>query len=366
MRVTLDDVDDLARGAAVLGAGGGGDPYIGALMLRQALARCGEIELVDVDEVPDAALAIPVAMMGAPSVMVEKFPNGKEFEAGLRALERRLGRRAEVLLCAEIGGVNALLPLILAARLGLPVVDGDGMGRAFPALQMVTYHVFGLRAAPMTLADEFSNIVTVEAADDREVERLARHVTVAMGGTALICLYPMSGTDAKRSMVRGTISLALGLGRAIRKARGSISDPHQAILEFLRTTEYYKHCCVLFQGKCSDVLRETRGGWTLGRVRFEGLGSWSGRALEIQFQNEHLVARESGSVRAIVPDLIAVVDSATAEPITTEGLKYGQRVSVLGISCAPILRSPEALAVMGPAAFGLDAPWTAVETLNSE
>lgn len=366
MKITIEDVDDLARGAAVLGAGGGGDPYIGALMLRQALSRCGEIELADIAEVSDSALAIPVAMMGAPSVMVEKIPNSDEFEAGLRALERRLGRSADVLLCAEIGGVNALLPLILAARLGLPVVDGDGMGRAFPALQMVTYHVFGVRAAPMTLADEYSNIVTVEAADDREVERLARHVTVAMGGSALICLYSMSGADAKRSMVRGTISLALGLGRAIRSARSASSDPNRAVLEFLRGTQYYKHCRVLFQGKCSDVMRETRGGWTLGRVTVDGLGGWSGRVLEIQFQNEHLVARENGAVRCVVPDLIAVVDSATAEPITTEGLKYGQRVSVLGISCAPILRTPDALAVIGPAAFGLEVPWTPVETLNPE
>jgi DUF917 family protein len=366
MKITIEDVDDLARGAALLGAGGGGDPYIGGLMLRQALAKCGEIVLTDVADVADSALAIPVAMMGAPSVMVEKIPNGDEFEAGLRALERRLGRRADVLLCAEIGGVNALLPLILAARLGLPVVDGDGMGRAFPALQMVTYHVFGVRAAPMTLADEYSNIVTVEAADDREVERLARQVTVAMGGSALICLYSMSGADAKRCMVRGTISLALGLGRAIRTARAASSDLNRAVLEFLRGTQYYKHCRVLFQGKCSDVMRETRGGWTLGRLTVEGLGGWSGRALEIQFQNEHLVAREGGAVRAVVPDLIAVVDNATAEPITTEGLKYGQRVSVLGISCAPILRTPEALSVIGPAAFGLEVPWTPVEALNPE
>ena len=40
----------------------------------------------------------------------------------------------------EAGGVNSLLPLALAARLGLPVIDADGMGRAFPELQMVTFH----------------------------------------------------------------------------------------------------------------------------------------------------------------------------------------------------------------------------------
>ena len=31
------DIDDIARGAAVLGAGGGGDPYLGSLIAKHAL-----------------------------------------------------------------------------------------------------------------------------------------------------------------------------------------------------------------------------------------------------------------------------------------------------------------------------------------
>ena len=95
----------------------------------------------------------------------------------------------------------------------------------------------------------------------------------------------------------------------------------------------------------------------------EGIGRDAGRRIDIQFQNEHLLAREGDRVLAIVPDLIAILDAATAEPITTEGLKYGQRVTVLGISAAPIMRSPEALAVFGPQAFGLDAPFTPIEQI---
>ena len=41
----------------------------------------------------------------------------------------------------EEGGVNATLPLVVSALSGLPVIDADGMGRAFPELQMVTYNV---------------------------------------------------------------------------------------------------------------------------------------------------------------------------------------------------------------------------------
>ena len=85
--------------------------------------------------------------------------------------------------------------------------------------------------------------------------------------------------------------------------------------------------------------------------------------LELTFQNEHLVARIDGEVAVIVPDLICVLDADTAEPITTERIRYGQRVKVMGVSTPPIMRSPEALAVFGPAGFGLSEPFQALETI---
>lgn len=364
MKIGLEHVEDLARGAAILGTGGGGDPYLGALMLRQAIRDHGPIDLIDVEEVGDEDFVVPFAMMGAPTVLVEKIPNGGEMVAALRTMERYKGQPARAILCAEIGGINALLPLVLAARCGLPVVDGDGMGRAFPQLQMVTYHIFGVPLSPMVMTDEYSNTVVFECGQAADAERLSRNLVVAMGGGSNICLYPMQGRDAKLSMVRTTLSLALGLGRAVREARQSSSDPFAELLGFLRTTPYYQHCRVLFEGKIVDLLRETKAGWALGRVVIEGIGACAGRRLEVQFQNEHLVAREGALVRAIVPDLIAVLDAASAEPITTEGLKYGQRVKVLGVSAAPIMRSVAALAVFGPQAFGLTDPFTPIEVLN--
>jgi DUF917 family protein len=363
MKITLEHVQDLARGAAILGTGGGGDPYLGGLMLRQALQDHGPVDLVDVETLGDDDFVAPFGMMGAPTVIVEKIPNGAEMVAALRTLERFRGQQARALLCAEVGGVNALLPLVLAARCGLPVVDGDGMGRAFPPLQMTTYHIHGVPAGPMVMADEYANTVLIDSAQSSEIERLGRSMVVAMGGSTSICLYPMQGRDAKRSLVRGTISLALGLGRTIREARSGSADPFAAMLGYLRGTDYYQHCRVLFTGKTVDLLRETLGGFSLGKLVVEGTGGFAGRSLSLQFQNEHLVAREGERVLCIVPDLIAVLDAATAEPITTEGLKYGQRVTVVGISAAPIMRSPEALAVFGPQAFGLTDPFTPLERL---
>ena len=46
-QISADALDDIARGAAVLGTGGGGDPYIGKLMAQGTLRRCGDVNLLD-------------------------------------------------------------------------------------------------------------------------------------------------------------------------------------------------------------------------------------------------------------------------------------------------------------------------------
>ena len=96
--IGLEELKDLAIGATLLGTGGGGDPYIGRLMAEAAISRYGPIHLIDVDELPDEGLVVPAAMMGAPTVMVEKIPNGKEVETAVSQLERILGKQAVAIM----------------------------------------------------------------------------------------------------------------------------------------------------------------------------------------------------------------------------------------------------------------------------
>src|SRR5690606_626972 len=153
----------------------------------------------------------------------------------------------------------------------------------------------------------------------------------------------------------------LEIGRAIARGRHS-GDPVDGLVKFLRGTEYYNQCKVLFEGKVSDRRRETRRGFAIGYCHLVAMDG-SGREMEVTFRNEHLMAKEDGKLRAIVPDLICMVDNETAEPVPVEALKYGQRLTVLGVSAPPILRSPQALAVVGPAAFGLEDTFVPVEDL---
>ncbi len=348
------NIEDLATGAAVLGTGGGGDPYIGKLMAIQAIREYGPVQLISLAELDDDALVVPSAMMGAPTVMVEKVPSGQEIIHAFESLQSFLGRRIDATVSIEAGGVNSTTPFGVAAQMGIPLVDADGMGRAFPEIQMVTCTLGGVSATPMAIADEKGNSALLNTVNNHWTETFARTVTVDMGASAMIALYAMSGKQLKEAMVPGTITLAETIGRAIREARANHEDPIQAVLALTNGYE-------IFKGKITDVARRTVAGFAQGDATFEGLDEFAGSNLTLQFQNEHLVAIQDGEIVVSVPDLITVLDYETGEPITTEGLRYGFRTVILGMPCTPKWRTPEGLRLVGPRYFGYDVEYVPVE-----
>jgi DUF917 family protein len=355
---TLDQaaLEPLALGAAILGAGGGGDPYIGTLIARRALATHGPIRVVDAAEIPDDAVCVMSAVMGAPTVLVEKLPGSHEQLAALHALEVRLGTPVTHLICAEIGGLNSTLPIAAAAATGLPLVDCDAMGRAFPEIQMSTPTLIGVGASPMALADDKGNVVVVDAVDNRWTERLARSVTIDMGAAAFIALYAQRGSQVKVGMIPGTLALAESIGAAVLDARRNKTDPVLAATRGL-------HGFVLFEGKVVDAERRTEAGFARGRVVIEGTGADLGDTLAIDFQNENLVASMHDRPAATVPDLITVMETESGRPITTEELRYGQRVRVIAAPCDRRWRTPAGLQLVGPRYFGYDLDYVPVEEL---
>jgi DUF917 family protein len=321
-------MSDIARGAAVLGTGGGGDPYVGRLLAEQAMRKHGPVTLLDVEELPDDAVVVPVALMGAPTVM----PAGDEATNALRAVEQLIGKRITHTVSIEAGGLNSVTPFVAAAEMGLPLVDADAMGRAFPELQMVLPTLSGVQASPMTMADERGNAVTMQTVDNAWAERLARAITVEMGCTAAVSLYVLTGRQIKDLMVPGTITLCEQLGQGIREAREQHQDPVAAATALL-------HGQKLFTGKIVDIQRKTVAGFARGEAHLDGVGEDTGSHFELAFQNEHLVAR---------------LDTDSGEPVTTEMLRYGVRVTVLAAPCDPRWRTDAALELVGPGYFGYD------------
>jgi DUF917 family protein len=347
--IGIAPLDDIARGAGILGSGGGGDPYIGRLLAQQAIQAYGPVTVVDIAEVPADATVAAVSTMGAPTVSIERIPAGTEEVTALRALEAFLGRPATHLMPIEIGGLNSMTAFIAAARTGLPIVDGDAMGRAFPEAQMVLPALIGVTVTPMAIADDKGNTLLIDAVSDQWAERISRAACTEMGCSVSSADTMMRGDQLADGLVPATLTLAEDLGRKVRVALDAHADPVEAARAMLGGV-------VLLSGTVTDVERRTTGGFSRGRAVVDGP---AGR-LELDFQNEHLLARRDGEVVVATPDLISVLDAETSEPITTEGLRYGLRVTVLGAPCDPRWWTPGGLALVGPRHFGYDCDHTAL------
>ena len=340
------DLLPISLGAALLGTGGGGNPYVGMLRARELLRKGASVEILPLEAIGDDDWIGSVGGIGAPVVSVEKIKQGRECLRALRGVEEAIGFRVSALISEEMGGSNSIEPILTAAYAGLPVVDGDGMGRAFPELQMSTFFIYGLDPSPGAIADDKGNVVVFKKVIDMYwLERFARHVAVDMGAAAGFATAPMKGAYVKRVAVPGTLTQALEIGRTIMDAR---AKRHNVVERLLTKTG----ATLFFTGKVADVRRELKGGFAMGEARLTGVGEHVGAEARIAIQNENLVLWVDGVAKVIVPDLIMNLEIETGEPITTEVLRYGQQLAVIGIPAHDLMKTPEALKVVGPKAFG--------------
>ena len=348
--ITLEDIRPIAIGAGILGTGGGGNPYLGGLHLASIIREMGPQTMLDPFELDDDALVCVVGSIGAPTVSIEKLPEGSEMVRALRLLEEHIGRTFDAVAIAEIGGANSMQPLIAGLQAGIPTVDSDSMGRAFPEIQMSSF-LFGsgVTVAPYAMVDAANNAAVVpQAISDLWGERIARNIAVSMGARAGLVSTIMTGAQLKETGVHYTMTLAHHLGCQVLEAQRQKSDVPEVVAEVLDGK-------VVFHGKIADVDRRVSKGFARGGVRIESFGGSD--KLEIEFQNEFLIAFINGEVEVTTPDLICIVTEEQGEPVTTELLRYGTRVAVISVPAPPQLKTEIALDVVGPAAFGYDVPF---------
>lgn len=99
-------------------------------------------------------------------------------------------------------------------------------------------------------------------------------------------------------------------------------------------------------------------------------GEHTGNAthMTIPFQNEYLYAalsdssgsEESQQVVCTVPDLISILGQ-DGEAIGSQDLRYGLRVSVIGLPAHRLWKTERGLEVGGPAGFGLKTPAVSID-----
>ena len=362
MKLGRESLDDLSGGAVFLATGGGGDPYVSCLATKQVLDECGPVELLSVDELDDDAYVVTIGGVGAPSVSLELLPSVNDAAAALQAFEEHVGRKVDAVVSFEVGGGNSMVPIIAAARRGIPVINGDGMGRALPEAQMMTYPIAGIAPTPAIALDYAGNIATFSTDSTATYERHVRHMAQAMGGMITTVEHPMTGAQLKESIVPDTISFSIEIGRILREYRGNARRIYEPLAAAFAKS-LYGDLFHLYTGKVVDYASSVVGGYDIGQAQIEAFDT-DAPPLTIDIKNEYLVARIGEQVAASVPDLITVLDYETSTPINAERLRYGQRVTVYGVGCPEYYRETRALAVVAPRCFGFEFDFVPIEKLS--
>jgi DUF917 family protein len=352
--ISREDIECLAVGAWILGTGGGGSPYLGLLNMRRLYAEGYRIELMSPLDLADEDRVAVVSNMGAPLVGQERLTDSRSIARAVEMQEGYSGVKFRAVMSLEIGGGNGIQPLMAAAHLGLPVVDADLMGRAYPEAQMTSVAVGDLRPYPCVLYDPRGiEAVVSKVPSWKWMERVSRKICVELGSIASTCKAPRTGREVKDWGIPFTLTKAIGIGRRVRGARRRHEDPVAAIIGEGRGK-------LLFRGKVVDVARRTTEGFLRGRAAIEGLDEDRGSRLEIAFQNEWVVAWRDLLPIAMSPDLICVLDTVSGEAFGTETIGYGRRVSVIALPAPPVCLTAKGLEHVGPRAFGYDLDFHSV------
>ena len=172
--------------------------------------------------------------------------------------------------------------------------------------------------------------------------------------------FPISVGELDDAVVRGTLTRSLELGRAVMAARSRLEDAVAAAATAGQGA-------VLFQGVVSDrEWEDTPEGYMEGTTTLDGSGSDHGSTARIWFQNEHHLMWRDETAVAMSPDILAVVHTTSADPISNTRLDVGQEVSVLGFRSPDVFRFGAPLKATAPRHYGFDLDWVPIEELNPD
>jgi DUF917 family protein len=333
MKITKQNINPFLEGLAILGTGGGGSPDWGRAILKNDLEKGRTVKIVKPEEVPDDATVACGGIMGSVKVLEkmsiqelvlhweEKF----ELTEAFNLQAETIGKKIDYIVAFEIGGLNTPVMLSLGARTGIPVIDGDGLGRSAPETHMISFIGYGVSLTPMPLVDGKGNAVIVRhGAEDTFPDLLGRWMVTRGGGLGANSHYPMNGKKLKETVIPNTISGALALGEVVSEARIDGKDPIQAIAKFLGGQHIHT-------GVIQKMEEKEWEGFYFINVRLSG-------GYELVIKNEYMALFLKEKPIAIFPDLILGLNPKTGEGLMSANLKLDDELALVVLPCHPRLR----------------------------
>jgi len=370
---TLQDCENFIKGCLFMATGGGGGLDWGRRVFRDALQEGLPIGWVDVSEIPDDALTVTPYSMGSIAPMSEETLNeierlGLKDKFGDRAIEEAvkelgnyLGKPVGCIVAGELGAGNTPAPLVVGARLGIPVVDGDYAGRAIPEEMQGTPYLYGKHSWPFASVDKWGNVTIVKyTVSPHLLERIGKMLAVAAFGNTTLAATPLIGKEMKQVIIPGTLSMCLKIGTEMHRAKEQGRDQIDAALQ---VTGGWR----LFEGVVTKKEWEDRGGYMYGTTTLEGSGEYAGQVLKVWFKNENHVTWLNDKPWVCSPDIVSLIDKATGEGFCNASIKAGDQAVVIGIKGLEAFRTRFGLdESSGPRYYGFDIEYIPIEVLMKE
>lgn len=358
-------LEDALVGSSFLGCGGGGSLTAARELIAGDLAAGQSFRLLntadlDDDERVSSPYSLASLAPAGPEILAKLDAIEKPVEvptfAAFSLLEEHLGTRFAAVILGEIGPLSMAEGLSTAARLGVPALDADTVGRATPEINQHSVRVAGHPLTPAAGVTPFGDEIILRGLQDPSREEDLFRALAVVSREIGVADAPITGKIAKSdgALVKDSFTLARKIGEAVRLAKQSGADPIEAARA--QNAGYQ-----LFRGTVSRFDWADKDGFLVGDVVLAGIGDFAGQEMVIDYKNEHLVARRDGKLVATCPDLITVVDVQSYEGINNPDFTKGQEVAVLGYKCDPLWRKPAGLAVFAPRYFGYDVDYVPIE-----
>jgi DUF917 family protein len=313
------------------------------------LERNGPVPLLRVETVDPGTPCVSVCVLGSGSALADLPPAGDEFESAIRQIERLQGVRFGAVYPLAAATVSALVPVVAASQLGVPLLDADGMGRTYALIHHTAMHLAGVSPTPLVAQGPTGESVLVEVLAGPRADRLLRANVDTLGGWAALAAYPTTAGVLRRAALPGTMSRIANVGRLLLER----IDPDLLISRLSAVTG----CRRLGRGRIVETEHLSRPSDVTIPAHPSSLvvdeTGGLGRQLRIELRSEIVAVFANGALIAGAPDLVCLVDVARGALATLDSLEPGDLVDVLVTPADAVWYSTEGMEMVGLSSHGI-------------
>jgi DUF917 family protein len=318
--LTPADVEAAIVGGMLLSAGGSGKGRVAKdRLFGEAAFALGPVLLTPMDKVDPGTGILVATAVGAPGGG-KHLANPDYSVRAARQLLAAAGAQAGGVIPGHVPGLYAWL---LAAALGLPLIDAACNGRGHPTVKMGSLGLSSQPDVKLFQAGVGDNVSITVHGNAVATSALMRAAAVQNGGLMMACRGPLEASLVRSAGAMGAIGYQLGLGRAVIGAGPSGAAKIGAALQFTRGR-------MLASGLVVSNSVAYREGFDVGAdtVRNDA----DGRDVTLGVCNEFMMAQSGGERVATFPDLMAAMDPRSGEVLAISELPQGTPVAIFAVS----------------------------------